>query len=116
MGERLLAYLRDRNDIRIIGRRDSDPQNRVPTIAFKAVGRDSAGIVTEMDKDSIGIRHGDFHSRRLAEYLDVTDNNGMLRVSMVHYNTIEEVDRLTAALDRVLSGNTGTAAQTRRLG
>lgn len=103
LGERLLAYLRDRNDIRIIGRRDSDPQKRVPTIAFKAVGRDSAGIVTEMDKESIGIRHGDFHSRRLIETLDLAADHGVVRVSMVHYNTVEEVDRLIGHLDRALA-------------
>ena len=103
LGERLLAYLRDRNDIQIIGRRDSDPQKRVPTIAFKAVGRDSADIVTEMDKGSIGIRHGDFHSRRLIESLDLAADHGVVRVSMVHYNTVEEVDRLIARLDRALA-------------
>lgn len=103
LGERLLAYLRDRNDIRIIGRRDSDPQNRVPTIAFKAVGRDSSAIVTEMDKESIGIRHGDFHSRRLIESLDLAGDHGVVRVSMVHYNTVEEVDRLIGHLDRALA-------------
>ena len=31
IGERLLSYLRDRNDVRIIGRRDSPRQSRVPT-------------------------------------------------------------------------------------
>jgi selenocysteine lyase/cysteine desulfurase len=103
LGERLLAYLRGRNDVRVVGRRDSDPRNRVPTISFKAVGRDSAEIVTEMDKWPIGIRHGDFHSRRLVESLDLAAGNGVVRVSMVHYNTIEEVDRLIAHLDRALA-------------
>lgn len=103
LGERLLAYLRGRNDIRIIGRRDSNAQNRVPTIAFKAMGRDSAEIVTEMDKSAVGIRHGDFHSRRLVESLGLADDHGVVRVSMVHYNTIEEVDRLIAGLDRALA-------------
>lgn len=103
LGERLLAYLRDRNDIQIIGRRDSNAQTRVPTIAFKAVGRDSAGIVTEMDKGAVGIRHGDFHSRRLIESLGLADDHGVVRVSMVHYNTVEEVDRLIGGLDRALA-------------
>lgn len=103
LGERLLAYLRDRNDIQIIGRRDSNAQTRVPTIAFKAVGRDSAGIVTEMDKSAVGIRHGDFHSRRLVESLGLADDHGVVRVSMVHYNTVEEVDRLIGGLDRALA-------------
>jgi cysteine desulfurase family protein (TIGR01976 family) len=103
LGETLLAYLRGRNDIQVVGRRDSDPQNRVPTISFKAVGQDSAEIVTEIDKWSIGIRNGDFHARRLVESLDLAGGRGVVRVSMVHYNTIEEVDRLIARLDCALA-------------
>ncbi|MES2255675.1 MAG: cysteine desulfurase-like protein [Pseudomonadota bacterium] len=103
LGERLLTYLRGRNDIQLVGRRDSDPQNRVPTISFKAISRDSAEIVTEIDKWSIGIRNGDFHSRRLVESLDLAADRGVVRVSMVHYNTIEEVDRLIGRLDRALA-------------
>ncbi|HYI04473.1 MAG TPA: cysteine desulfurase-like protein, partial [Reyranella sp.] len=49
------------------------------------------------------IRFGDFHSRRLIEQLGLADRNGVVRVSMVHYNTLEEVDRLIASLDRALS-------------
>ena len=103
LGERLLSYLRGRNDIQIIGRRDSDPQNRVPTISFKPVGRDSAEIVNETDKGPVGIRYGDFHSRRLVESLDLAGGHGIVRVSMVHYNTMEEVDRLIGRLDRALA-------------
>lgn len=114
--ERLLAYLRQRNDCEIIGQAINRDSKRVPTISFRFDGRDAAEICKAIDEENIAIRFGDFHSRRLAEYLDVTDRNGMLRVSMVHYNTLEEVDRLTAAFDRVLSSDTGTVAQARRLG
>jgi cysteine desulfurase family protein (TIGR01976 family) len=102
LAERLLAYLRDRNDIRIVGLRSSDAAQRVPTIAFKAEGHDSAAIVRDMDRHDVGIRFGDFHSRRLIEHLGLAHSNGVVRVSMVHYNTIEEVDRLIRGLDRAL--------------
>ena len=62
-----------------------------------------------MDAHNIAMRFGDFHSRRLAEYLGLTDHGGMLRVSMVHYNTLEEVDRFTQALDKILTSETGFA-------
>ncbi|MBN9047592.1 MAG: cysteine desulfurase-like protein [Rhizobiales bacterium] len=114
--ERLLAYLRSRNDCRIVGQTVNRDSKRVPTISFRFDGRDAAEICKAIDEEKIAIRYGDFHARRLAEYLDVTDHGGVLRVSMVHYNTIEEVDRLTAALDRALSSETGTAAQSRRAG
>lgn len=107
--ERLLTYLRSRNDCRIIGQAANRDSQRVPTIAFRFDGRDAADLCKAMDAEKIAMRFGDFHSRRLAEYLGLTDHGGMLRVSMVHYNTIEEVDRFTAALDRILAGEAGLA-------
>jgi cysteine desulfurase family protein (TIGR01976 family) len=102
IGERLLSYLRDRNDIQIFGRRDSQADLRVPTISFKVDGRDSAEIAKAVDAAGIGIRFGDFHSRGLVEMIGAAAQSGVLRVSMVHYNTLEEVDRLIAWLDQVL--------------
>ncbi|MGD9478728.1 cysteine desulfurase-like protein [Shinella sp. G-2] len=110
--DRLLTYLRGRNDCRIIGHSANRDGTRIPTVSFVFDGRDSAEICKAMDAHRIAIRFGDFHSRRLAEYLDLTENNGMVRVSMVHYNTIEEIDRMTKALDMILasSANSATAA------
>ena len=76
---------------------------RVPTIAFKVAGHDSEAIVRQVDCDAIGIRHGDFHSRRLVETLGLADGGGVVRVSMVHYNTLAEVDRLVDSLQRALA-------------
>ena len=101
IGERLLAYLRTRNDVRVIGRREADRARRVPTISFKIEGRDSRDVVAEIDKHQIGIRHGDFHSRGLAEALGVAGEGGVVRVSMAHYNTVDEVDRLVKGLEAI---------------
>jgi cysteine desulfurase family protein (TIGR01976 family) len=107
--ERLLDYLRTRNDCRIVGQTTNRDATRVPTIAFRFDGREAGEICKAMDGEKIAMRFGDFHSRRLAEYLGLTDHGGMLRVSMVHYNTLEELDRFTAALDRILAGDAGFA-------
>ena len=102
LAERLLEYLRSRSDCRIIGRKRGDDPRRVPTISFVIDGQDAGKIAGEMDAYKIAIRYGDFHARRLAEYLELTDNNGCVRVSMTHYNTLDEVDALVTALDKVL--------------
>ncbi|KQQ49369.1 aminotransferase [Rhizobium sp. Leaf311] len=109
LAERLLSYLRSRNDCQIIGQTHNVNSSRVPTIAFRFDGRDAGEICKAMDAHNIAMRFGDFHSRRLAEYLGLTDHGGMLRVSMVHYNTLEEVDRFTQALDKILTSETGFA-------
>jgi cysteine desulfurase family protein (TIGR01976 family) len=101
IGERLLGWLRQRNGIRIVGPRGSEAAERVPTIAFTLEGHDQTEVVQAIDAHKIGIRHGDFHSRRLIEALGLAPG-GVIRVSMVHYNTLEEVDRLIARLDAAL--------------
>jgi selenocysteine lyase/cysteine desulfurase len=109
LAERLLAYLRSRNDCRIVGQSVNRDGTRVPTIAFRFDGREAGELCKAMDEHKIAMRFGDFHSRRLAEYLGLSDHGGMLRVSMVHYNTLEEVDRFTVALDRILATDVGVA-------
>lgn len=101
--DRLLSWLNARNDCRVIGKADNRNSTRVPTIAFKFDGRNSGEIARRMDDFGIAIRFGDFHSRRLIEALGLQDGGGVLRVSMVHYNTVDQVDKLTAALSQVLA-------------
>ncbi|MEO5759331.1 MAG: cysteine desulfurase-like protein [Mesorhizobium sp.] len=101
IGERLLSWLRMRNGVRIVGHRGSDPSLRVPTISFTVDGHLPQDIVARTDDARIGVRHGDFHSRRLAEALGLSPQ-GVIRASLVHYNTAAEVDRLIETLDQVL--------------
>jgi cysteine desulfurase family protein (TIGR01976 family) len=101
LAERLLTWLRQRNDVRIVGEPGADRDLRVPTVSFTIDGCDPKKVVTHTDRARIGIRHGDFHSRRLIESLNLAPD-GVIRVSLVHYNTIEEVDRLTDTLDEAL--------------
>jgi cysteine desulfurase family protein (TIGR01976 family) len=102
IGGRLLDYLRTRNDVRIIGDARAAAEERVPTISFIQDGRASDEIVERIDAHRIGIRFGDFHARRLVEDLGLTPQNGVVRVSIVHYNTAAEIDRLIDAFDRAL--------------
>ncbi len=103
--ERLLTYLRSRNDCRIIGESTNRNGRRIPTISFVFEGRNSEDICRAMDAYKIAIRFGDFHARRLGDHVGLPQYNGAVRVSMVHYNTIGEVDRLIAALDEILGSD-----------
>ena len=102
LADRLLDYLQSKPGVRVLGPAGAAAATRVPTISFVAEGVDSRAVVAHTDAHGLGIRHGDFHSRRLVEWLGYGGPSGVVRASLVHYNTIEEVDRLTAALDAVL--------------
>jgi cysteine desulfurase family protein (TIGR01976 family) len=101
IGERLLSWLRTRNDCRIIGNVRADAR-RVPTISFVVDDVDSGAIAKAVDPFNVAIRFGDFHARRLIEALGLSQQNGVLRVSMAHYNTIAEVDALIEALESAI--------------
>ena len=77
--------------------------NLLPTISFIIDDQDAGEIAKKINAYNIAVRFGDFHACRLAEYLDITANGGCVRVSMAHYNTIEEVDALIAAFKEVLA-------------
>ncbi len=102
LADRLLNYLSTKPKVRVIGATTAAKAVRVPTISFVVDGLDSETIVRHIDTLQIGIRFGDFHSRRLIEHLDLSRHHGAVRVSMVHYNTVEEIDRLIQGLDEVM--------------
>jgi cysteine desulfurase family protein (TIGR01976 family) len=102
IGDRFLKYLTSKSNIRIIGQAQVNRASRVPTISFVVHGIDSETIPLQIDQHNIGIRFGHFYAKRLIESLGLDKQGGVVRVSMVHYNTLEEVDHLTKAFETVL--------------
>jgi cysteine desulfurase family protein (TIGR01976 family) len=102
LARRLLDFLGGKPGVRILGEARPDRRLRVPTVSFTVQGHDPAAIARHVDVAQIGIRYGDFYARRLIEDLGLSESNGVVRVSMVHYNTLREVDALIRRLDEVL--------------
>lgn len=102
MAERLLSYLRSKKAVRIIGMDSAAAGGRVPTVSFMVAGQMSETVVRHVDNFKIGIRFGDFYARRLIETLGLQAQGGVVRVSIAHYNTLEEIDLLIQHLDEVI--------------
>ncbi|MEH2116475.1 cysteine desulfurase-like protein [Nostoc sp.] len=101
ISDRLLNYLNSKANVRVIGQSKADRQTRVPTISFVVDGINSSTIPAKIDQHYIGIRYGDFYAKRLIEYLGLASQGGIVRVSMVHYNTLEEVNSLIEAFEQI---------------
>ncbi|MCR9257424.1 MAG: aminotransferase class V-fold PLP-dependent enzyme [Alphaproteobacteria bacterium] len=98
----VIDFLKDRPGVRLFGRKTADRSLRAPTITFAHRDRKSADIVQAMLEWRIGIRHGDFYALRCIEALGLYPEDGVVRISLLHYNTSEEVERLLIGLDRAL--------------
>ncbi len=86
--EILLDYLNKREDVIVYAERSADAKLRVPVISFSVKGRSSREVVEKVDGCSdFGIRWGHFYSKRMVDDLLGLKMDGVIRVSMVHYNT-----------------------------
>jgi cysteine desulfurase family protein (TIGR01976 family) len=103
LAETLLAFLREMPGVRIIGKSRVTDGDRVPTISFVVEGIQSEAIVRRVDNHRMGIRFGDFYARRLIEQLGLTPYGGVVRVSIAHYNSIDELNRLVEHLAQAIT-------------
>jgi len=98
---KLIDYLRSKPGVSIIGPGRSD-SSCVGTVSFVSdrIGADELCLHT--DSRGVAIRYGHMYAYRLCEALGIPMAPGVARVSLVHYNTSAEIDRLISALDEVL--------------
>jgi cysteine desulfurase family protein (TIGR01976 family) len=102
LARHFLDYLSSKAGVRLIGRSDPDRTRRVPTFSFVVEGRGPAEIVEALGRERIAISHGHFYAHRCVEGLGIDPEPGVVRASMLHYNTLHEVDRLIEALDKAI--------------
>ena len=103
LASQLLTYLNSNPNIKIIGETSADKNLRVSTISFVHSDIKSHEIVEKVDSHDIGIRFGDFYAVELIDDLDLRKYNGVVRVSLVHYNSINEVDKLIEVFKGIFS-------------
>lgn len=76
---------------------------RVPTICFNIPGITPQQIAKEMGEARIGLRDGHMFAPRLMKRLGLTMEQGALRISMVHYNKLEEAARFDKVLGDIIA-------------
>jgi selenocysteine lyase/cysteine desulfurase len=88
-----------RNDVRLIGPRNA--ADRAPTVAVD-LGRAAEPVSEALGREGIACWAGDFYAVRPLTAMGIDLEKGVLRLSMVHYTSQEDVAQLVSALDRVL--------------
>jgi len=80
-----------------------DLGRRVATYAFTLEGWHPARICEELDRVGIYAWNGNYYAPEVTRRLGLEGSGGMVRVGAVHYNTMEEVERLVAAVGSIAS-------------
>jgi len=102
--ERAIAGLQQLPGSKIYG--ITDParfDQRCGTIAVRIKGHTPLELATRLGDRGIFTWDGNYYALNLTEHLGVEQSGGFLRIGLVHYNTMEEVDRLLATLREIVS-------------
>ncbi|MBZ5547474.1 MAG: cysteine desulfurase-like protein [Acidobacteriia bacterium] len=83
----------------------SDPrrfENRCATIVVRIEGHTPLELATKLGDRGFFTWDGNYYALNVTEQLDVERLGGFLRIGLVHYNTMGEVERMLAALREIV--------------
>ena len=101
----LLAALQSVPGLTIYGLGDVHRlDERVPTFSFRMNNLPPRDIAEKLAHEGMYVWDGNYFAINVTEQLGLEDKGGMVRVGAVHYNTLQEVERLKNALLKI-SGN-----------
>ena len=99
----ILEFLDSHADVRLIGKTSISDDDRAPTIAFKPLKQSSQELTHQLQDGGIGTENGNFYAHRLVSDLGIDPEDGVVRISLAHYNTVEDVSKILTELDRALN-------------
>ena len=103
MMEKMIAGLLAIPGLKVYG--ITDPrrfENRGATFAVRIEGHTPLELATKLGERGFFTWDGNYYALNLTEQLDVERLGGFLRIGLVHYNTMEEVENLLKALKEIV--------------
>ncbi len=95
----LLDFLDKDENFFLIGKSKIVDKNRAPTISFIHKKRSSKDLSNYLVKNNIATRNDNFYAWRCLKSLNIDPEDGVVRISLTHYNSKNEVDKLISLLN-----------------
>ena len=97
----ILKYISSNKKLKLIGKDKIVSKNRAPTISFTHKNKTSEEVSKILVANKIATRNDNFYAWRCLDYLGIDTDDGVVRLSLVHYNDQNDVNMVLEALDRV---------------
>ena len=94
----ILEFISDKEDFKLIGKKKIKNKNRAPTISFVSNKSSSKSVSNHLVNNKIATRNDNFYAWRCLRALGIDTEDGVVRLSLTHYNTIEDSKKLIHAL------------------
>lgn len=76
-------------------------EGRVPTFCFSVPGRTAREVAEHLASREIAVWWGNYYALETIRALSLDEEDGAVRIGIIHYNTADEVDRLLAGIAEV---------------
>lgn len=96
----LLDYIAGKEALRLVG--PAELEHRNPTVSVVPAGKTPWELAERLGEKGILCGAGHFYSVRLIKALGIDPDLGVLRFSLVHYTSEQDVELLAAELDKLL--------------
>ena len=96
----ILNYIEKRDDLNLIGKNKIKNKNRAPTISFTSKNISSKQLSKKLINNKIATRNDNFYAWRCLKALGIPIDDGVIRLSLVHYNSLEETKNLINIFDK----------------
>ena len=78
-------------------------KNRAPTISFTSKKKSSKQVSDILIENHIATRNDNFYAWRCLRALNIDKDDGLIRLSLTHYNSKEDTENCINALKKTLN-------------
>ena len=97
----LLDFLKSRDDIVIIG--PDDPAIRAATVSILPLKKSVVEVSTVLKREKLMVGVGNFYGVRPLTEMNIDLDTGVVRMSFLHYTTMDEIEHLIRGLKAALA-------------
>jgi cysteine desulfurase family protein (TIGR01976 family) len=102
LSRHLIAGLKKISGIKIYGITDEARfSQRTPTFAIRLAHSSPEDVARRLGQQGIFVWDGNFYAFEATARLGVEESGGVVRIGLVHYNTMDEIDRLIDVLQEI---------------
>ena len=94
--QRLLDFLKSRDDVQIVG--PDHTEDRAPIISIIPLKKNIKKVYTALIEQKLMLGMSNFYAVRPLIDMDIPRQPGVIRMSFLHYTSIEEIDQLIEGL------------------
>ncbi len=97
----ILEFINNNENFRLIGKNKISNKNRAPTISFICKNKSSKEVSDFLVAHNIATRNDNFYAWRCLQALKINTEDGVVRLSLTHYNSKEDSNRVVEVLKKI---------------